>query len=499
MYKPLALGVVLAIVGTAVAGGSWTQTPVWNFGSTVYRLRIGDARADGHQRLYCGNRDGSVNELSRETGVWVRRQIGSVPDIAYDIAIAQGRNDRTARVYVACGDGHMYEFSYSAGSWSRTDMGGVGGVDLDEVAFGKGRNDGFLRGYATGNNGHIYEFSWTGSTWTCLDLGRVAAQMVDIAVGRTGHGRKNHVYASSQAGGIYELTWDNGWTSAMIDQLAGHDAAWGIDVGRASGTSDDVTDGWAEPSDPDRCEDLDLYVTAWSEPNVWRFHWENGVWRKLSIGTVPNYPYGADLTLGPGRGDGRVRVYESNNDGHVYEFSCAGGRWSSMDMGASGSTNLTGVIVGAARDDGIQRVYLGCPNGRIIEFTWNGVDDALEAAGQSSNAASGTALTARPSLFRRQVEFSLAGKRNRGAEILVSDFMGRTVRRLAVSQGVESVVWDGRDGSGAYLPPGVYFAQLSDRLSSPALRLVKAGDYRARRTGLLRPLHSPAGPDAEAH
>lgn len=465
------LTLMLVIAGSLVAGGNWTQSRVWDFGNTVYRMRIGDCRSDGLQRMYCGNRDGSVNEISWESGRWVARQIGRVPDIAYDIAIAAGRNDCVSRIYVACGDGHMHEFSYSGGSWTSVDMGGMSGADMDEVAFGAGRNDGVRRGYVTLNNGHIFEFSWNSGAWSYLDLGRIATQMVDIAVGRTGHGRKTHVYASSQAGGIYELTWDNGWTSVLIDQLAGHDAAWGIDVGRASGTGESVVDGRAEPGNPGSCEDLDLYVTAWCEPNVWRYHWAGGAWQKLSIGQVPNYPYGADLTLGKGRNDCAVRVYESNNDGHVYEFSCTRGEWSMVDLGSSGSSNLTGVIVGPGRDDGVQRVYLGCPNGRVLEFTWSGTEDALTTAGATADSKPGKdGLSARPNPFQAQVAFSLTPGFTGQADIKVCDAGGRTVRRLS-SSGL--IVWDGSDDLGHVLPPGVYFARPAGSPASAAVRLVK--------------------------
>ena len=119
-----AWGVVLGVLLVAQTGwGAWTVTQIWNYGNTVYRLGVNDLRRDGHQRIYCGTRYGSVHELSYEQGQWVNRVIDVLSGRVLDVAIAMGRNDDTMRLYVPCDDGHLYELSYVGSVWQRVDMG----------------------------------------------------------------------------------------------------------------------------------------------------------------------------------------------------------------------------------------------------------------------------------------------------------------------------------------------------------------------------------------
>lgn len=64
------------------------------------------------------------------------------------------------------------------------------------------------------------------------------------------------------------------------------------------------------------------------------------------------------------------------------------------------------------------------------------------------------------SLTMLRIEADQAGLQ----ELVVSDLMGRTVRRLGngwFDAGVRERAWDGRDDAGARMPPGIYFARLT--------------------------------------
>jgi hypothetical protein len=240
-------GILLGVLLVVQTGWcSWTNSQIWNYYNSVYRLRVGDLRGDGHQRIYCGTRNGSVNELSFEQGNWVNQVVDLLPGgRALDVAIANGRQDTIQRLYVPCDDGNLYELTYEGGVWLRVNMGGSSSAGMNQVAFGFGRNDSIIRAYATSTDGHIYEFTWSQGAWNKADLGNIGGWMIDVAVGITAHGYRYHVYTSSQYGAIYELTYNNGWSSSLMDQIGG--APWGMEIGTIA-----KKDGFALP----------LYVTS---------------------------------------------------------------------------------------------------------------------------------------------------------------------------------------------------------------------------------------------
>jgi len=352
--KPWAGVFIMLLIPCSSGWCGWTNSMVWNYGNTAYRIKVGDVRMDGHQRMYCGTRDGSVNELSYEQGSWVNRLIDVLPGKALDVAIAKGRNDTIPRLYVPCASGHLYELSYEGGIWTRMDMGGSSSGEMNQVALGRGRNDTIVRAYATNTDGHVYEFTWDQGSWNQSDLGNIGGWMIDLAVGKTAHDSLVHVYTSSQSGGIYELTYTNGWSSSLMDMLS--PAPWGMEIGVSAKGS---------PL-------LPLYVTSEGERDVWMYCWVGGGWQKTSIGHPGQSTlYGSDIALGNGRNDGVERVYQINKDAHAYEFSYEGGQWQTEDLGDGGYGWATGITVGRGRDDTLNHVYTCYPDGKVTEYSYS--------------------------------------------------------------------------------------------------------------------------------
>lgn len=94
----------------------------------------------------------------------------------------------------------------------------------------------------------------------------------------------------------------------------------------------------------------------------------------------------------------------------------------------------------------------------------------------SAPAASPLALSAAPNPFQSSssVRFDLAESGPVGVAVI--DVAGRLVRDLGTQErraGSNSVLWDGRGGSGRAVPPGVYFVRVNIGNQKESLRLVR--------------------------
>jgi len=443
----------MAMLFSVASGWSlWTNSEIWNYGNTAYRIKVGDVRRDGHQRIYCGTRNGSVNELSFEQGSWVNRVLDVLPAEVYDVTIANGRNDTLSRLYLPVLNGHLYELSYEGGIWLRRDM-GSGSGRMNQVAFGYGRNDTIQRGYATNTDGHVYEFTWEQGAWRQADLGNIGGWMIDVAVGITAHNNRWHVYSSSQNGGIYELTYDSGWSSSLVDQIGG--APWGMEIGTRS-----FLDTF----------DLPLYVTSETERDVWAYCWTVSGWQKTSIGHPGQSTlYGSDIALGDGRNDWVERVYQINKDAHTYEFSYEGGQWQTDDLGDGGYGWATGITVGRGRDDSLYHVYACFPDGRVTEYTYTTGVSEEPGFGPHFNQSR---LEAFPNPFRDNLAIRLVPTPIRIAPLEIFDSRGVLVRRIESTKERTISHWDGRDKDGRFLPGGVYFVRMRG-YDIPSVKVVK--------------------------
>jgi hypothetical protein len=134
---------------------------------------------------------------------------------------------------------------------------------------------------------------------------------------------------------------------------------------------------------------------------------ESGIWSRTEIGGTIYLIY--DFCIGDGNRDGRKELYAACGDGHIYEFSKAGGEWNRQDIGASptrsyvynnytytGRSIMSGVAVGDGDNDGRTEVYGSAWDGHVYMFShdssgWNRTD--LGAGKDNEYAPLGSGLT----------------------------------------------------------------------------------------------------------
>jgi hypothetical protein len=193
---------------------------------------------------------------------------------------------------------------------------------------------------------------------------------------------------------------------------------------------------------------------------VWAYCWSDSGWQKTSIGHPGQGTlYGSDIALGNGRNDGVERVYQINKDAHVYEFSYDGIQWQTVDCGDGGIGWATGITVGRGRDDSLNHVYAGYPGGEVAEYTYgpSGVSEGTSSNGPRLPFA-GLKIYPDPSHGATTLAYTLP--QTLPVTIKAYDVGGKLVRELVSetqSPGRHQIVWDGRDGRGEALSPGIYF------------------------------------------
>jgi hypothetical protein len=112
--------------------------------------------------------------------------------------------------------------------------------------------------------------------------------------------------------------------------------------------------------------------------------YDNGTWQATKTVSAPSqniswsmtdmgFAFGAQkkIVIGDGRNDGILRVYTGDSEtggssGNIYEFSYTGGQWENnafgdfdTQYGGDNLSHITGLAIGSAQDDRVNRVY-GC-------------------------------------------------------------------------------------------------------------------------------------------
>ncbi|MDI6841089.1 MAG: hypothetical protein QMD71_09660 [bacterium] len=78
------------------------------------------------------------------------------------------------------------------------------------------------------------------------------------------------------------------------------------------------------------------------------------------------------VTVGEGGDDGTLRVYAGCWNGHVYEFTYSEGSWIKVDVGGgAGQSNMNCIVIGTGRNDDTLRLYGACMDNSIYEFTYS--------------------------------------------------------------------------------------------------------------------------------
>ncbi|NNE44082.1 MAG: T9SS type A sorting domain-containing protein, partial [Gemmatimonadetes bacterium] len=129
----------------------------------------------------------------------------------------------------------------------------------------------------------------------------------------------------------------------------------------------------------------------------------------------------------------------------------------------------------------VDSVVVEWPSGAVQRLTGVAVDQSLvvqEAAAVGTplpQSGAVPALRVSPNPFRGRTDVSLALAAPGPVRITVFDVTGRAVRRLADGEwpaGTVRIPWDGRDGAGRAVAPGIYFIRLLGSESTDAVKTV---------------------------
>jgi hypothetical protein len=114
-----------------------------------------------------------------------------------------------------------------------------------------------------------------------------------------------------------------------------------------------------------------VYVGTVNTGRVMELSWNGTSWGSpVDVGGSTQGLEIHNLTMGPGRGDGRTRIYACSLDGNLYEISFNGSSWSQATVGVP-DPPCTHAAVGNGRNDGVNRLY-ATRNQTVWEYTWTG-------------------------------------------------------------------------------------------------------------------------------
>ena len=171
-------------------------------------------------------------------------------------------------------------------------------------------------------------------------------------------------------------------------------------------------------------------------------------------------------------GDGRVHTALIVTDTinwcyHVYYTSSSdhGVSWTDLELVDEDTTLSSGYPdIGA---DSAGHAYVVWPHGEAGQpRIWFATNNPLAVAEQPTKPEFGSALGVEPNPFVRSASVLWQSSSSLAGAVRVFAQDGRLVRQARIPAGETRWVWDGRDDSGATLPPGVYVLE-----SGPGLRV----------------------------
>ena len=291
-------------------------------------------------------------------GGWVYQSIGSGISSMYGLRVGDARNDGTNRVYVANDSENVYEFSYSGGNWFPY-MIPVGTATVD-LTIAPARNDGLNRIYITNRtSGGFFEYSYINGSWELTYSTTTSVPLYQVCAATGTKDSNWRIYCAAEDG-VYEFSWDGStWTRTHVGTVTDGRSALGVCV--ADGRNDGVIRVYAADSD------WENHVGS-----IYEYTWTGSEWiRETVVSDISGKFF--FINAGVGRNDEIVRLYAGNGDGYVYEISWdnGSGAWNVLGIGEqiSGAAFLI-PIVGKARPDELNRVYASCTNGKVYEYTW---------------------------------------------------------------------------------------------------------------------------------
>jgi len=339
----------------------WSYEKIGNGGSGFQGVRAGEGRNDGIIRIYGACDDYHAYEFSWDDTGWVKVDMGAATGSMHDVGVGKARNDDTIRVYGSPWANEFWEFTWDGTGWRKEFVGDPGNYNYGAVV-APGRNDDTLRIYTGINTGRIIEFTYRNGAWSMDYVGGSSDannSMHDVWVDYGRNDDTLRVYGACTDGRLWECTWDGTkWNSLVIDQIS--TLFWGVIV--AEGRNDGVKRVYA-------CTGADPAHGGPEEGRVFEYTWNGETWEKEEVGLCPKHLYG--ITAGAARNDGIQRIYVGGGDGYVYEFTYTDTGWVTENIGGPGGAWwFHDLIVERGRNDDTLRVYAGCGDHYIYEFTY---------------------------------------------------------------------------------------------------------------------------------
>jgi hypothetical protein len=436
-------------------------------------------------------------------GWWERFIIGPGGARMTTLAPGMGRNDGAQRIYAACFDSHIYEYTDSASQWYRRDMGSANAL-MTYAEVGRGRNDLINRVYGASNDTGVWEFTYDDSSdsWTKERIGNGSSYMNTVRVGFGRNDPIRRVYSGDWDGYVYEFTYQgNHWIqtsfpgpSYICDIAIGPGRGDSIPRIYSAGYYGDLVEstcdtlGWnstpiwsgsglqAVAIGKGRYVDTlsdrrdHVYIGAMNG-DVYELLYQGSSWISTILGHGNGGMY--SVAVGPGRGDGVNRVYGGCDDGKVYEFTYVRGVGWTQDTVGSANGHIDGVAIGLG--EVIGGIYATSYDGMVYGFRYH--QTGVEAQGVPITSIPSYRLSAFPNPCRDRSMITLSLEREELVNLDIYALDGRRIRALVVgnlSSGVHKIVWDGCDSKGLSAGPGLYFLRLTSSegiLTSRVLKL----------------------------
>lgn len=420
----------------------------------------------------------SQNVMTPLQGYWqVDSFFGYVP-YKGSIVVSKGRNDDTSRLYIG-----GYEYTYRDSVWE------INMVDwFDVFDIGNVKGDDTLRIYGTdnlyGNYNDVYEYTFRNGYWqqeliaTICDSEQSVVYCMKIGQGRNDD--TNRLYLGHWNSKIYELSYrSGGW---VLDSIL-PDMASVVSIEIGDGRNDGVNRVYLDACANWLCE-LTYSVSGWQ---MYEFGWASGTYVDIALGNGRNdavnrlyswvanpggflmYEYtvtgGSQILgqgigswgavcLGIGRNDNLYKVYGVTN-GNVYEFEYQAG-WYQYHIDSVSDDNEE-ITVGQGRNDGLNRIYVGCDNGNIYEYSW------VEEPVCEKNVADIRYINIeiQPNPFSTQAKISFDISTAGIVNIFIYDICGRLVEKEIIHasrNGNYSLLWPKTNNE---YPAGIYWCVFS--------------------------------------
>ncbi len=473
------LGLILwAFLATNLWAG-WRSEVIYTGSNQIFNFAIGDARNDGHPRIYAQMANLGLVELGYlGEGQWSFDVIYILPSQSAvgfsqanngneqsNLVVGPGRNDGVNRIYLCPYDSDsLYEFTYSNGNWvkrSEKILEDPSTVLLLKIE--QARNDDTFRVNAYNFDQRyapdtLYELTWRNGNW---DVYRIPLPN-DASGGyfTEGKGRNDdtiRLYLRSWPSPL-ELTYRGEW---FVDTL--HSVPY---IERyllmANGHSDGLNRLYGQTL---AVVDLGMDTLTFYEIAYQNGKWETEIVDQI-ISEIP--PYYSPMSLGSGKNDDTIRLYV-RREGNIWEYTYRN-LWTKEKVSSDSLSGYLLLHIGKGRGDDTNRLYVY--ENAIIEFSYSptGIGENKKV---SQKITQPLLITPNTSSGGFKIEYEVS---EAPVSLRIYDVQGRVVRKLvegSKNQGRYQIYWDGKDDKGNDVGEGIFFCQLKSGGNTLSKKLIR--------------------------